>query len=97
MKGRTGVFTLAALTLLLAAATDLLIVDFASAWICDGATSPGSSTRLPEDDCFCCCAHIIVPVPPITIPSQTAQSFLPVTDFRLVSPQLGTVYHPPRA
>jgi hypothetical protein len=97
MPRRIHIFALAAMTLLAAAGADLLFVDFSSSFACDRRQAPGSPEQPTGDDCFCCCAHIIVPVQPVQIPAQPAQALVFLTDPPFLSPRLENVYHPPRA
>lgn len=95
MSRRRHVFILAAIALLLAAGTDLLIVDVFSSVRCDGS-EPGSSEQLPDDECFCCCAHIVMPVPPVAVPEQALELVQFIAEPDLLKPEPAHVYHPPR-
>ena len=89
---RQSIFVFAAFALLFAAGTDLLVVDLLAPLLCDDSQDSGQN-----EDCFCCCAHIIVAVPPVQIPAQPIQvadlAASPVLFFQEPS----DVYHPPRA
>ena len=91
MSVRTHIFAFAAFALLFAAGADLLIVDLFTPFVCDSQTSG------LDDDCFCCCAHIVVPAAPVHIPAEPVQ----VAELSLrplfFSQDPPDVYHPPRA
>ena len=87
------IYGFVALVLLLAAGGDLLVVDFASSFRCDGSGS--ESETLPEDDCFCCCAHIDLTTSEASTPVPTrrrdgghrkASAFISATISYLSSP-----------
>lgn len=68
-----------------------------------GADSDDSRSRQPsdtsphEEDCFCCCAHILPSLP--VAPGETFQARQPMAAFvndPLPSPPLQSTYHPPR-
>jgi hypothetical protein len=94
---RPFIFLLAALTLLIAAGTDLFVVDFISPALCDDSQAPASSQTFSSDDCFCCCAHLVMPAPPVVMPVQALAFLDPTSDPILFTPELAPVYHPPRA
>ena len=89
---RQSIFVFAAFALLFAAGTDLLVVDLFAPLLCDDNQASDQN-----EDCFCCCAHIIVAAPPVQIPAQPIQvadlAASPVLFFQEPS----DVYHPPRA
>ena len=89
---RQGIFVFAAFALLFAAATDLLVVDLLAPLICDDSQASGQN-----EDCFCCCAHIIVTVPPVHIPAQPIQFADLAAPPVFLSQESTDVYHPPRA
>ena len=88
------IYGFVALVLLLAAGGDLLVVDFASSFRCDGSGS--ESERLPEDDCFCCCAHIDLTTSEASTPVEFADALEVIAGPLPSSPQPSAIYHPPR-
>jgi hypothetical protein len=89
---RKQIFVLAAFALLFAAGTDLLVVDLFAPLLCDDSQASGRN-----EDCFCCCAHIIVAAPPIQIPAQPVQFTDVAASPVFFSQEPTDVYHPPRA
>jgi hypothetical protein len=85
----------AALLILTSAAYDLIVVDFWSQAFCDEGSQDGSKPY-PDDDCFCCCAHIVLtqptPIEPVRITSVA--EVVPSEIF--VSAEPTGIYHPPR-
>ena len=89
-------YRLMAMILLILAGTDLLVVDFASSFLCDQGELPASTETFPDDDCFCCCAHIIGPRAPLAAPTLPANAFEAIP-LRVHQSALSiTIYHPPR-
>ena len=97
MTRRPHIFVVAAFALLLAAGFDLLIVDFISPTLCDESQVPGSSKTFSGDECFCCCAHLVMPVPPVVMPVQVLAFLDSTREPILFTPELAHVYRPPRA
>ena len=96
MMPAAKIMVFAALMLLTAAAWDLIVVDFWSLATCDEGSSSGKS--YPDDDCFCCCTHIVMAGAPVQIELGTVFediSPLPTTFLAKVEP--ARIYHPPRA
>ena len=95
MKPWRTVMIVAALLILSSAAYDLLVVDFWSVALCDEAPQNGSKPY-PDDDCFCCCAHVVLTKPTLIEPLEIARvaEFAPAKLF--VSAEPTGPYHPPR-
>jgi hypothetical protein len=57
--------------------------------------SPSRSSQ--DDDCFCCCSHVLRGHAPAVIASEKAEHFvtLPIGT-PLLSPPLASLFHPPR-
>ena len=89
---RQSIFVFAAFALLFAAGTDLLVIDLFAPLLCDDSEAAGQN-----EDCFCCCAHIIVAVPPVQIPIQPIQLADLAVSPVFFSQEPTDVYHPPRA
>ena len=88
----------AALVLLLAAGTDLLAIDYLLPAACGGTSSPLSpSDNSPDDDCFCCCLHVVPSVPVSLEPSALLCDTVFLPDTFLRSLHRFSVYHPPKA
>lgn len=92
-------FRLAALSLLLSAAVDLVAVDLLGALWQDRATVQSElQGSCAQDDCFCCSGTVTPVLPPvvlalhvmITFTEQTVNVFAP-------SPSLPPHFRPPRA
>jgi hypothetical protein len=96
MLKRRHLLLTTALILLLLAGFDLLVVDLASA-VCKETAVPGSSTSFPDEDCFCCCAHIVFATPASALPLRNIAGVDPVKAPSTLPPQLAPIYHPPRA
>ena len=82
---------MSAFVLLFAAAADILVLDLLAPYLCDD-----SQTSAQNEDCFCCCAHIIVGVPPVHVPAQLIQFADVGTRPAFFSQEPAAVYHPPR-
>jgi len=56
-----------------------------------------SETPHSDEDCFCCCAHVLpgIGVAPVAAPVLTT-SLIPQQEPGLLSPPLQSPYHPPR-
>src|SRR5579883_2799898 len=93
---------LAALVLLMVAATDVLVVDTAFAASCNSnpASSSGSqqSPGAGDDDCYCCCTHIIPGVSQIPLVTIDRIELIPAAlTPNLVDAEPQPILHPPRS
>ena len=84
-----------ALVLLLVAAVDLGAIDLFAPAMCSDSTDSGSAAK--DNDCFCCCAHIVFSSPP-PLPQVSQET----SEFALLNlPSLSgdrlSVYRPPKA
>src|SRR5262245_47824434 len=86
----------AALLILISAAYDLFVVDFCLPAFCDEPSSPNGSKPYSDDDCFCCCAHIVLTKPTQVEPVRIASIAEFVPSVCLVSTDPAGIYHPPR-
>src|SRR4051794_34162609 len=76
MAAWLSVFRVVAVMLLITAAVDLFAVDmlgFASNESSQSQTGPCNDNGV-QDDCFCCCSHVVVGVP-ITLAATDTVSF----------------------
>lgn len=99
------IMRVAALVLLMVAATDVLVVDTAFAAACNSnptsSTSPQNSQQSPgpgDDDCYCCCTHIIpgvsqIPLVTIDRIELVSAAVMP----KLVDGDPQPILHPPRS
>lgn len=86
-----------ALLLLLFAAVDLFGVDLFAPGLCDASASEGPANgSADEDDCFCCCGHIVFATPPRIERVDSHPSDRPPLAVVGTSAELKPVYHPPR-
>src|SRR5262245_51081238 len=97
MDSRGKLMSFVALLILIAAAFDLLVIDFSQPAFCsDQDSSQNDSTRPNTDDCFCCCNHIVL-IRPIQLEPvkrvNVAESFSSII---LTSAESAGIYHPPR-
>ena len=83
----------AALALLLSVGADLA-VDLAYGANCDDKSAQSSSTS--NDECFCCCVHIVMPIPPVSMPGQIVSFREPLNGLLPPSSERATIFHPPR-
>jgi hypothetical protein len=63
----------------------------------DSRSRQPSDTSPHEEDCFCCCAHVLPSLP--VAPGETFEATQPMAAFvndPLPSPTLQSTYHPPR-
>src|SRR5215468_1128789 len=90
------VMMFAALLILTSAAYDLIVVDFCLSASCDEGATPNGSKTSSDDDCFCCCAHIVFTKPTHVEPVRiaVAAEFVPSAFFASAEPE--GIYHPPR-
>ena len=84
----------AALLILTSAAFDLLVVDFWLPVFCDQASSENDPSS--SDDCFCCCAHIVLTKPTQVEPVQVSGVAKDVPSRFMTSAEPAGIYHPPR-
>lgn len=85
-----------ALLLLLFAAVDLLAIDLFAPALCDTTSTGASTNPVDDDDCFCCCGHIVVSTPFQVLPVTAYSSDEPTPVVTPVSADRGCIYHPPR-
>lgn len=99
MLPKQTVVRMVALLLLLFAAVDLFAIDLFAPSMCaptttsDGSGNPGAD----EDDCFCCCGHIVVRAPLHIVPVAAFSSDEPVVVVSPASVDRPSIYRPPRA
>lgn len=79
-------------------AVDLLVPQLCSAEeLSQASTSvPSGPTSQQHDDCFCCCAHVVSPVPFVAVMVNTETidiDAVPAVD--VATGVLRDVYHPP--
>jgi len=92
---RIGKMTwITALLLLLLAGTDVLIFDLVSSVVCDEVSSGSTS---PDDECFCCCAHVEFVAPTVVLPLHVLDIHEPALQLHASSREPSSIYHPPRA
>ena len=99
MLPKQTVVRMAALLLLLFAAVDLFAIDLFAPSMC-APTTTSDATGSPsgdEDDCFCCCGHIIVRAPIHINHVAAFSSDEPVVIVSAASVDRPSIYHPPRA
>jgi hypothetical protein len=82
-----------ALLLLLFAAVDLLGIDLFRPSLC-ASPSEGSAD---QDDCFCCCGHIVFKTAPQLSAVHSWPSDTPPLTVRFTSAERTSIYRPPRA
>jgi len=85
----------AALLLLSAAAYDLLGVDFLSPALCAGS-SDNAAKPYPDDDCFCCCAHVVLISPASVEPIWVYSLAESTPSVCAANAEPTPIYHPPR-
>ena len=81
-----------ALLLLLFAAVDLFGIDLFVPTLCDSL-----ATSADEDDCFCCCGHIVFKTAPQLATAGSRPSDTPPLKVRFTSSDRSSIYHPPRS
>ena len=87
-----------ALLLLLFAAVDLFAIDVFAPSLCAPATTNESTSPVgDEDDCFCCCGHIVVSTAVQVVPVAAYSSDEPVPAVNPASADRNCIYRPPRA
>jgi hypothetical protein len=84
--------TYAALLLVLGAGFDLLIVDFGIFSFC----SDDAGSNAPNDDCFCCCSHIVLAPLALLQPGEVIEFADPPPSLARPRVAHDRVYHPPR-
>jgi hypothetical protein len=84
-----------ALLILTTAAYDLLVVDFWSQASCDQPAQNGD-TQNANDDCFCCCAHIVLTQPTQIEPVRITRIVQVASSESFISAEPTGIYHPPR-
>jgi hypothetical protein len=85
----------AALLILISAAFDLCIVDFVQPTFCDEA-STGNSKPSSSDDCFCCCAHVLLVGTIHFEPTDRVITTESLSPLSVTSAEPTGIYHPPR-
>jgi hypothetical protein len=99
MRLRLAAFRIASALLLMSVAADMIGVD-----ILEQALHQAQSVQKPScpdngvsDDCFCCCAHVVL-TPPVHLFRLMGATYLEHSDARppsVIDP--APPYHPPRA
>src|SRR5215475_932230 len=89
------VFT--AFFLLASAAVDLLGVDLWSPLLCDESSSENGSRPSSNDDCFCCCTHIVLTRPIVLEPAQICAVAESLPSMFMTNAEPTGIYHPPRS
>jgi hypothetical protein len=70
--------------------------DFTSAAMSDGSAATEFCGG-PGDECYCCCGHYEVPMPPVVLPEQLIELYESSQSIPPVSVQRAPLYRPPRA
>jgi hypothetical protein len=98
MLPKERVVRMVALLLLLFAAVDLFAIDLFAPSLCAPATASDSKNPVgDEDDCFCCCGHIVVSTAFQVLPVIGYSYDEPVPFLNLASADRTSIYRPPRA
>jgi len=97
MPGCRTVFRVAALCLLLLTGVELFACELLYPNGCESYGSPASQQTQSDDNCFCCCFHIMV-ARLIQLDHQETPIFAWVEpDTGRPQTQPSRIYHPPRA
>ena len=95
---RRGLLLSAAFLLLVLAAGDLLVIDCAVPGICAGTSGPaGCSDESRDDDCFCCCTHVVATPRVILRPLDRIRTAVVFAGISFMSADRARIDHPPRA
>ena len=87
-----------ALLLLMFAAVDLFGIDLFFPSLCVSPSSDASqSSSADEDDCFCCCGHIVFKAAPQLTTVHSRPSDSPPLTVRFNSAERASIYRPPRS
>ncbi len=99
MLPKQTVVRMVALLLLFFAAVDLFAIDLFAPSMCAPATTSDASGTPggDEDDCFCCCGHIVLRASLQIIPVAAFSSDEAVAIVSPASNYRPSIYRPPRA
>ena len=88
-----------ALMLLMFAAVDLFAIDVFYPDLCDSPFTNTSDNQnsSDQDDCFCCCGHIVFSAPPQLGTLRSTPSDDPPVKAQSISREPASIYRPPRA
>jgi hypothetical protein len=88
-----------ALIILLLAGLEIVVCQEWSPVSCrlSQQTSDGDNSPASGDDCFCCCAHLLMAYAPVLTPERLIELAAVRTVVALPLPIPASVYHPPQA
>jgi len=95
---RIAIFRFAAVFLLLITGTELFACEVLAPEQCESFGLPPSETAPDADDnCLCCCTHIVVGEPLEVGVTSEAVSIVEPEDPPKAERQAASIYHPPKA
>lgn len=95
---RASIFRLVAVALLLFTGAELFACEIIAPEECESFGIPQEdSSQRRDDNCLCCCAHVIASEPIHIDPVANVLTILDSVEPPTVERQPSTVYHPPRS
>ena len=95
---RASIFRLAAVFLLLLTSAELYACEVLAPEQCESFGYPqDASPQQSDDNCICCCAHVIVVRPVLLDASVLVITTLDPVESRQIEQQPASIYHPPKA
>lgn len=93
----TLIFRLAAVAILLLTGVELFACDILESSQCESFGMPGTSPDQQDDNCICCCTHIVVTQTAMLEPQS--EQVMAVSALNPTQPHYdpSAIYHPPRA
>lgn len=93
---RIAIFRLAAVVILLLTGVELFACDMLAPNQCESFGMPGTSPDQQDDNCICCCTHIVVVEPVVLAPQPEPVMTVSVLDPAQPHYDPPAIYHPPR-
>lgn len=94
---RIAIFRLAAVAILLLTGVELFACDMLASNQCESFGMPGTSPDQQDDNCICCCTHIVVTQTAMLEPQPEQVMMVSVLDPAQPYYDPPAIYHPPRA
>ena len=94
---RIAILRLAAVVLLLLMGVEFAVCDVVGVGQCESFGTPGVPSGPQDDNCICCCTHIVVTQPVVLLPLAEQVMMTAALDPAEPNYDRPSIYHPPRA
>lgn len=89
-------FRFAAMFLLLLTGAELFACDMIAPDQCEAFGMPQEGTSQPDDNCICCCSHIVFSHPITLTPTDQQVETIDLAEPPKPDREPTSIYHPPR-